>query len=258
MTARVLIVDDNADYRLLVTLALEVDPELEVVGEARNAEEALAQARSLRPDVVLLDLVMPGRDGLSIIQELRTLAPQCAIVVASAYPESELAALRHTGSVAFLSKAVPPSRLGPEIRVLLTVLAGVTDALVAAASLEADPKSASLARRFVDSTLQEWGCEEAADTVTLLVSELVTNAVIHAHSDLEVSVQLLKGRLRVDVTDHDEEMVKRRDAADTEVSGRGMDLVEALATAWGVDMRPGGKSVWFEVPMRAAGTDALR
>ena len=84
--------------------------------------------------------------------------------------------------------------------------------------------------------------------VKLLVSELVTNAVLHARSEIEVGVHLLADRLRIEVGDSSDTLVRRRAAADDEGSGRGMTMVDGLAQAWGVDARPGGKVVWFELP----------
>ena len=116
------------------------------------------------------------------------------------------------------------------------------------ARLEAQPQSAASARRFVDETLHRWQCDELFDVVGLLTSELVTNAILHAQSDIELNVSLTPDAIRIDVVDHSAEMPAPRTANEEDTSGRGLGLVEALATAWGVDERPGGKSVWFELP----------
>jgi anti-sigma regulatory factor (Ser/Thr protein kinase) len=79
------------------------------------------------------------------------------------------------------------------------------------------------------------------------VSELVTNAIVHAHSEVELAVHLRPGRVRIEVVDTARELVRRRDAKDDEQSGRGMALIEALAVAWGIDSLLAGKSVWFEM-----------
>ncbi len=80
------------------------------------------------------------------------------------------------------------------------------------------------------------------------MSELVTNAVLHAGSDVEVAVQLTATAARVEVTDASGEAVVPRDARSDEDSGRGLALVGSLARRWGVRPAPGGgKTVWFEV-----------
>src|SRR2546423_7393094 len=109
-------------------------------------------------------------------------------------------------------------------------------------------RNARASRRFVDETLHRWQCDELFDVVGLLTSELVTNAILHAQSEIELSVTMLPDAIRIDVLDHSAEMPTPRTAAEEDTSGRGLGLVEALATAWGVDERPGGKSVWFELP----------
>ena len=247
---RVVVVDDEPDYRYLVRLALQDHGGLELVGEARSAAEGVEVAARLLPDVVLLDLVMPGADGLVALPELRRVAPAAVVIATSAYPDAEVGPLlRSGGALGHLSKAVPPSRLTQEILVLMGVLGSVATALdTAQAHLAPEPRSASAARRFVDETLGRWACGDLLDTVSLLVSELVTNAVLHARSEIEVGVHLLADRLRIEVGDSSDTLVRRRAAADDEGSGRGMTMVDALAQAWGVDARPGGKVVWFELP----------
>lgn len=245
---RLAVIDDNDDFRMLVRLSLRNTPELELVGESGDASQAVAMVAETRPDVVLLDLMLGIVDGLALLPDLRKVAPQAAVIILSAYPISELSSLRHDGSIGILSKSTPPRQLAGEIAVLSSLLTGVEAAVQeAAARLAADPRSAGMARHFVDRTLKEWGLEPAVDVVTLLVSELVTNAVLHAGSELEVSVQLRGDRIRVDVVDNEPDSVKRRIADQDAQSGRGMDMVEMLAVAWGTDIRPGGKSVWFEV-----------
>ena len=144
---------------------------------------------------------------------------------------------------------MPPSRLSEEILLLAGMLDTVGDALdMAAARLSPEPPSAARARRFVEETLARWQCEDLLDTVKLLVSELVGNAVAYARSDVEVAVKLLPDRLRIEVADESADWLRRRAAPGDAVSGRGIDVVETLAESWGVTPRRGGKAVWFELP----------
>ncbi len=83
MTTRVLIVDDHAVVRKGLRLILEAEDDLEPVGEAGSAREAIFQARSLEPDVILLDVVMPERSGLDALPQLKHEHPDVQVVVLS-------------------------------------------------------------------------------------------------------------------------------------------------------------------------------
>jgi len=246
---RLLVVDDDPDYRMLVALAVAGCPDLELVGDVATAEEAVDAAGRLHPDLVLLDLLLPDGDG-TVVGGLRDVAPEAAVVGTSAFPDREVGPVGGgLGRVlGHLSKAVPPSRLVDE----LLLMAGMVDVLrrtidAATARLSPEAPSARQARRFVDETLRRWECDEMLDTVELLVSELVTNAVLHARSEVDVSVQLLPDRVRIEVADESPEGIRRRALTADQSSGRGISMVESLALAWGVTTKRSGKSVWFEI-----------
>jgi anti-sigma regulatory factor (Ser/Thr protein kinase) len=114
-------------------------------------------------------------------------------------------------------------------------------------TLRPAPVTARDARRFVATTLTEWHLEDLSDVAMLLASELVTNAILHARSVLEVVVTRHADGVRVEVADASPLIPVVRAAPDLEMSGRGLALVESLAARWGVDVRPAGKSVWFEL-----------
>jgi anti-sigma regulatory factor (Ser/Thr protein kinase) len=103
------------------------------------------------------------------------------------------------------------------------------------------------ARHFVDEALPGtcW-----ADEVTLLVSELASNAVRHAKSPFTVSVSCDGTIVRVEVTDDSPEVPVRRAPTVDAVTGRGLLIVEALASSWGVEPSDSGKTVWFEIDCR--------
>jgi anti-sigma regulatory factor (Ser/Thr protein kinase) len=113
--------------------------------------------------------------------------------------------------------------------------------------LPADPTSPRRARGFVADILARWDGKELLDTATLLVTELVTNAVLHTDTDLEVGVRLGADRLYVEVVDQSDLRPSPRPADQASLHGRGLLIVEALADAWGVVAREGGKAVWFEM-----------
>jgi PAS domain S-box-containing protein len=110
-----------------------------------------------------------------------------------------------------------------------------------------DPRSAGAARRFAARTLDDWGAHDLSDPALLLVSEVVTNGVVHARTPIKVQLELHEDRLLVEVWDKAPSNVQRREAAREDTGGRGLMIVEALSARWGTRRDGGGKCVWFEV-----------
>ena len=111
------------------------------------------------------------------------------------------------------------------------------------------PTSVGAARRFVRDVLKT---RQVADgvvtTVELLTSEVVTNAIVHARSGPQLAVEVEEKVVRVAVRDVSPDLPVRRRGKPDDVSGRGVVIVDELASAWGVDREHnGGKRVWFEV-----------
>jgi anti-sigma regulatory factor (Ser/Thr protein kinase) len=117
----------------------------------------------------------------------------------------------------------------------------------ASRTFPAEPASVPTARRFVHAALEDLGLTTAWDAAELLVSEVVTNAVLHARTDFSVDVLRDGDLVRVSVHDRSPVVPKPRTYGTDSTTGRGMRLVATLAVAWGVDRDAGGKSVWFEV-----------
>ena len=104
--ARVLLADDHSLMRRLLRRAISAHADLEFVGEAADGAQALALARSLVPDVVVLDLAMPELDGLQVASSLRVDLPDCAILVFSAFEAERVAsAALAAGADRYLEKA---------------------------------------------------------------------------------------------------------------------------------------------------------
>jgi two-component system, NarL family, response regulator LiaR len=114
----VLIVDDHAVVREGLRAFLELQDGLEVVGEAGDGEEAVELAERLRPDVVLMDLVMPGLDGVGAMRELRERVPGSRVLVLTSFLDEDrlLPAIRE-GAAGYLLKNVEPSELARAVRV---------------------------------------------------------------------------------------------------------------------------------------------
>lgn len=256
MSPTLLVIDDNPSYRALVRLALK-GSSVELVGEAADAATGIAEAARLAPDVILLDIVMDRMDGLTAIKPMRDAAPDACIVTVSSYAEHELWGRPPVSAhVAYISKALRPSLLAEELeRALARHRKAIAGDVVIKEMRRFPPvlQTAREARRFVSNMLRDWRCDELVDSVSLLVSELVTNSVIHAHSEVEVVLHLHTEVLRVEVIDAADEGVHRRAASSDDQSGRGMALIEAVASSWGIDSLLAGKSVWFEVPLEGGG-----
>ena len=111
MGRRTLVVDDHPLTRAALVGLLE-QHDFPVVAEAGDGAEAIDRARELQPDIVLLDLSMPGMDGLEALPRVRAAAPKCEVVVltASGTEENLLAAIR-AGAAGYLLKTEPPERI---------------------------------------------------------------------------------------------------------------------------------------------------
>jgi DNA-binding NarL/FixJ family response regulator len=109
---RLLIVDDHAVVRQGLITFLELQDEIEVVGEAGNGKEALQKVKELEPDVVLMDLVMPVMDGLTAIKEIKLLRPQTEVIALTSFADDEkvFTAIR-SGATGYLLKDVQPNDL---------------------------------------------------------------------------------------------------------------------------------------------------
>lgn len=103
------------------------------------------------------------------------------------------------------------------------------------------------ARSFVSRQLTDAGLDTAAFTASLLVSELVTNAVLHARTECRVEVDSVGSMVRIAVFDASPRPVLRRRHSVESGTGRGLMLVEQMSRAWGIDENQHGKSVWFEL-----------
>ncbi|GGR06395.1 hypothetical protein GCM10010497_04790 [Streptomyces cinereoruber] len=144
--------------------------------------------------------------------------------------------------------------LGPgdrddDIALLAARFDGIAPSDVAYWFLDPEDAAPGRARRLARRALARWGLEELTDSVELLISEVVTNAVRYA--ERPVTLRLLRTDvLRCEVGDDSPQLPRQRRARDTDEGGRGLFLVNRLARRWGATRLSGGKVVWFELATR--------
>ncbi len=117
----------------------------------------------------------------------------------------------------------------------------------ASLTLPAELKSVSQARRFLRDALEEWDVEGFDLAAPQVLTELVTNAALHARSAYTVHLRVEPDGLLVEVTDSSPALPMARYYGASATTGRGIALVEALSAAWGVQASPTGKTVWCRV-----------
>jgi NarL family two-component system response regulator LiaR len=117
MMIRILITDDHSVVRQGLRMFLDLDPELEVVGEASNGEEALRMARELEPDVVLMDLVMPVMDGITATEAIRAELPEVEVIaLTSVLEDVSVSGAVRAGAIGYLLKNTEADELGRAIK----------------------------------------------------------------------------------------------------------------------------------------------
>jgi NarL family two-component system response regulator LiaR len=109
---RVMIADDHAVVRQGLRFLLEQQPDIEIVGESKDGAQTLALATQLLPDILLLDLLMPKMDGLTVLREIKRLTPSVQVIILTSYYEDEqiFGAIK-AGALSYLLKDVSPEDL---------------------------------------------------------------------------------------------------------------------------------------------------
>jgi two-component system, NarL family, response regulator LiaR len=171
---RVLIVDDHAVVREGLRTFLELQDGIAVAGEAADGEQAVMQAEALRPDVVLMDLVMPRLDGVGAMRELRRRLPGTRVIVLTSFAEDErLLPAIQAGAAGYLLKNVAPPELARAVRA-----AHAGEALI-------DPV---IAARLVDAIAQPAG-EAAAERLTAREQEVLA-LIARGYSNKRIALEL--------------------------------------------------------------------
>jgi DNA-binding NarL/FixJ family response regulator len=113
--SRILIVDDSASFRKGMRALLDIQPDMQVVGEAPDGDKALEWIEQLHPDLVLLDAQMPGMTGVETAQQIKNRWPQTKVILMTMYPDYRAKAIE-AGANAFMTKGIPPEQLLAIIR----------------------------------------------------------------------------------------------------------------------------------------------
>jgi DNA-binding NarL/FixJ family response regulator len=206
---RILIVDDQALFREGLSTLLSVQAGLEVVGEAGNGEEALRQADSLKPDVILMDLQMPVMDGAAATRRLKTQMPSAKVIILTTFDDDEnvFEGLR-AGAVGYLLKDTPSAKLVEAIR----LAARGESFLEPSVAAKVVSEFARLSPRPADALAEPLSERELE--VLRLVARGASNKEIAA--GLVIAEGTVKNHLtnilaKLDVTDRTEAAVKARE-----------------------------------------------
>jgi DNA-binding NarL/FixJ family response regulator len=187
MTIRVVVADDQGMVRSGFSVLLNAQPDIEVIGEAVNGQEAIARAAELRPDVILMDVRMPVLDGLHATREITAMPDPPKILVLTTFDLDDYVyeALR-AGASGFLLKDASASELANAVRLVAAgdalLAPGVTRRLIAEFARMGGPRSPT--RKQID------GLTERESEVLALVARGMSNAEIAAH--LVVAEQTIK------------------------------------------------------------------
>jgi serine phosphatase RsbU (regulator of sigma subunit)/anti-sigma regulatory factor (Ser/Thr protein kinase) len=228
----------SADGEEASYVDVDPGPPLGVVAGATYPETSVV-LEDVRCLVLYTDGLVERRDAsLTIgLESLRARLASLAPGLPSERIVEQLVGVQHQGTVDDVAVLVLSLDLSPSARP-----AGV------GRHLPPETASVAAARSFTTDILREWGLEHLVDRAELLVSELVTNAVLYTASHVELRLSVHDGRLRVEVIDESGERPPAQRPVDLEqASGRGLLLVQSLASTWGVDPVGVGKSVWFEL-----------
>lgn len=239
---RVLIVDDVPEVRRLVKTALRFRGLFTVVGEAVNGAEAIARTAELRPDIVVLDIGLPDIAGQDVLSSIRQRVPTTKVVVFTGTEPRDSAGIDERVD----GYAMKDTQLDYLVELLETI--GKQRTGQTTLRLDGGLTSARAARAFAVAALAEWEVGDIADDVLLVITELVNNAVTHAHTPCELRLSVSPATLRIEVIDEGPGTPDPLPPSATRNHGRGLHLVDALTAAWGFEpIETGGKMVWAEL-----------
>ena len=170
MTIRILLVDDHLVVRKGLRAFLKYDPELEVVGEAADGAAALLKARELRPDVVLMDLLMPGMDGITATAAIRRELPETEVLaLTSVLEDASVVGAVRAGAIGYLLKDTQAEALCQAIKA------------AAAGQVQLTPKAAARLMQAISAPESPEALTERETEVLRLLAQGQSNKQIARH-----------------------------------------------------------------------------
>ncbi len=134
---QILLVDDHQVVRDGLQHMLELEADMEVAGQSASSEEALSQVEKLSPDIVLMDIKMPGEDGIEVTRRLLEKQPSCKVIMLTLYDEY-LAQAMQAGAVGYLLKDIKRAELAQAIRQVHRGQVVISESITAKAQIEAE------------------------------------------------------------------------------------------------------------------------
>lgn len=246
----VVLVDDDPLARTLWRAVLEDDGRFTVLGEVAGVEAAGGLTDGPAAQVALVDGGLLD-DRHTAARVLRAALPRALLVVLRQPPLDRA----FSGSVGFEPAwhVVPRDRSPLELPTLLAALYElhqVSPVRTARGEFAPAPTAPGAGRRFVAAACRGLVDEAVAETATLLVSELATNAVAYTHQPFEVEVTVTAGALTVSVSDRDRAVPHRLRPGLDDPTGRGLEFVERMAGSWACERTATGKRISFELAVR--------
>lgn len=242
MPISVLLVDDVAEIRSVLKQRLRLRGGFEVVADVGDGAAAVTAATLHQPDIIVLDLGLPDLAGHEVLTQLRAAARQAQVVVYTGSATRDRFALTRD-----VDAYVVKDR---DVTYLVELLVELSRQGRQAATLDLGPdvSDVGLARRFLVTHCERWGCDDVLEDAQLVVSELVTNALLHAGSRCELGIVFRNGWLRIEIRDRGSGGPEVQAADSESEHGRGLLLVSAMTDAWGMEpLEPAGKVVWAEL-----------
>ena len=226
--------------------ALRLHGGFDIVADVADGASAVEAAKAHAPDVVVLDLGLPDLAGAELVTRVRAAAPKARIVVYTGAVVNDAPDISHAVDALV--------RKDQGVRYLVHLLADLGSGAHFTAEIKLGPSidDVGVGRRFLKEQCQKWGCEKSLPDLQLVLSELVTNALVHAGTTCEVRARYTDGVLRIEVRDRGRGTPDLRAPAPDSEGGRGLMIISSMAEAWGIETEDdNSKVVWAEMVVAA-------